>query len=517
MLVLEQDQAILLKLHKPNRVLETIPSAKLYKGQANLVTVPHGLDEVKVLNNLGINAPSPVDHYYAWPGKFKPFKHQRETVNFLVQNVRAMVLNDIGTGKTISALWAADYLMRQGLVRKCLVLSPLSTIDRVWADEVFHSFPHRTFATVHGSAEKRRKLMAMDHDFYIVNHDGFRIIEPHITDEFDLVIVDEAAVYRNAQSARFKKFFKFVNNSPPSRRLWLMTGTPTPNAPTDAYALGKLLGNTQVPRLFSTFRDRVMFKVGQWKWMPKPNAMHYAYQILHPSVRFKRDDCVDLPDTIVQRRSAELSPSQVAAYKDMAQDLVIDLGEKGYIDAANEAVKLQKLVQICAGAVYNRSRDSFDLDCSSRITAVKEIIEQTTEKVIVFVSLSNALKNIADELGKHYTTAVVEGSVSSNKRSMIFHDFQNSKDPRVLVAHPGTMAHGLTLTAASTIVWFIPPTSNEIYTQANGRIERIGKKFSSNVIHISGTKLEDSMYSRLENKQKMQGVLLDLLQNGGQL
>ena len=56
MLVLEQDKAILLKLHKPNRVLETIPSAKLYKGQANLVTVPHGLDEVKVLNNLGINA-----------------------------------------------------------------------------------------------------------------------------------------------------------------------------------------------------------------------------------------------------------------------------------------------------------------------------------------------------------------------------------------------------------------------------------------------------------------------------
>jgi len=424
-----------------------------------------------------------------------------------------MVLNDIGTGKTLSALWAADYLMAQGLVHKCLVLSPLSTIDRVWADGVFHAFPHRSYVTLHGAAAKRRRLMETEHDFYIVNHDGFRIIEPQITDEFDLIIIDEAAVYRNAQSARFKKLYKFIQLQSSRRRLWMMTGTPTPNAPTDAYALGKLLGNLQVPRLFSTFRDRVMYKAGQWKWIPKPNAMHYAYQILHPSIRFKREDCVDLPPTVIQRRTAELSPGQVAAYKDMASELVLDLGQDGYIDAANEAVKLQKLVQICAGAIYNSKRDTFSIDCTSRISAVKEIIEQTNEKVIVFVSLSGALKKLATELAKDYTIAVVEGAVSASKRSMIFHDFQNSKDPRVLVAHPGTMAHGLTLTAASTVVWFIPPTSNEIYTQANGRIERIGKRFSSNVVHISGTRLEDMMYSRLEKKQKMQGVLLDLLQS----
>ena len=198
----------------------------------------------------------------------------------------------------------------------------------------------------------------------------------------------------------------------------------------------------------------------------------------------------------------------------MATELVADLGDKGYIDAANEAVKVQKLVQICAGAVYNSQRDALDIECKSRISAVKEVIEQTDEKVIVFVSLTAALKKLAEELEKNYTVAIVEGSVNANKRSMIFHDFQNSKDPRVLVAHPGTMAHGLTLTAASTVVWFIPPTSNEIYTQANGRIERIGKKFSSSVVHISGTKLEEMMYERLLNKQKMQGILLDLLQSG---
>ena len=75
------------------------------------------------------------------------------------------------------------------------------------------------------------------------------------------------------------------------------------------------------------------------------------------------------------------------------------------------------------------------------------------------------------------------------------------------------MAHGLTLTAASTIIWYGPITSNEQYVQANGRIERIGKRHSSNVVHIEATELERKMYARLKNKQKLQGLLLDLIQD----
>jgi SNF2 family DNA or RNA helicase len=74
------------------------------------------------------------------------------------------------------------------------------------------------------------------------------------------------------------------------------------------------------------------------------------------------------------------------------------------------------------------------------------------------------------------------------------------------------MAHGLTLTMASTIIWYGPVTSNEQYVQANGRIERIGKKHISNVVHIESTAVESKMYDRLRNKQKLQGLLLDLIQ-----
>ena len=116
------------------------------------------------------------------------------------------------------------------------------------------------------------------------------------------------------------------------------------------------------------------------------------------------------------------------------------------------------------------------------------------------------------ELSKHWSVDIVNGEVSSSKRSTIFNNFQNAVDPHVLIAHPATMAHGLTLTAADTIVWYGPITSNEQYVQANGRIERIGKKYSSNVIHIESTDLEYKMYERLRKKQRLQGLLLDLIQ-----
>jgi len=197
----------------------------------------------------------------------------------------------------------------------------------------------------------------------------------------------------------------------------------------------------------------------------------------------------------------------------MMRKLVIDMEQGGgTISAVNEAVKVQKLVQIACGVAYTDDGQDFEIDCAPRINAVKEVIEEAGEKVILFVPLTGTLKMLERELAKHWTVGVVNGAVSSKKRDVIFHDFQNSKDPHILIAHPATMAHGLTLTAASTVIWYGPITSNEQYVQANGRVERIGKRHVSNVVHIEGTELEARMYHRLANKQKLQGLLLDLIQ-----
>lgn len=513
MLVVESARAVALKLNDPNRVLECIPKSRQLPSDPSIVVIPHRVLEMQRLKELGFNPPSPIGYQYDWPGQFTPYAHQKSTADFLTLHKRCLVLNSIGTGKTVSALWAADFLMNAGVIKKVLILSPLSTLERVWGDAVFKEFYHRKSVTLYGDAKRRLKMLNTEADFYIINHDGFPIIAKEALDMFDLVIIDEAAVYRNPSTRRFKQFYRWLQVQP-DLNLWLMTGTPTPNEPTDAWALAKLVNSPHMSKSYTGFREQVMTKIGQWKFVPRPDSVDIVKHVLQPSIRFTREDCLDLPDTIIQTRKVEMTAEQTKHYKQMVKQLVTEVAG-GTITAVNEAVKAQKLIQIALGVAYGEHGERLELDCAPRINAVKEVIEEAGEKVILFVPLTGTLRMLERELSKHWTVAVVNGEVSSAKRNDIFHNFQNARDPRILIAHPATMAHGLTLTAASTVVWYGPITSNEQYVQANGRVERIGKRHVSNVVHIEATEVEHRIYERLQNKQKLQGVLLDLIAQMG--
>jgi SNF2 family DNA or RNA helicase len=475
----------------------------------DVVVTPHDTYTTAVLRALGIDAPAPILHHYNWPGRFTPYEHQRQTAAFLTLHNKALVLNEIGTGKTQSALWAADYLMNEGLVHKVLIVSPLSTLERVWGDEIFKGFPDRSHVVLHGSADKRKKLLATDADFYIINHDGFAIIAPEAHGMFDLVIIDEAAVLRTPGTQRFKIFRRWMDNNPDTR-LWLMTGTPTPTEPTDAWALARLVNSPFCTMSYTAFRDQVMTKVGMYKWLPRPDSVETVRRVLQPAIRYARDECIDLPETVVMSRTVPLSKEQQTHYQTMMRHLMTE-ADNNEISAANEAVKMQKLIQIACGVVYSVDGAHVELDCAPRVDQTCDIIEEAGGKVIVFVPLTGTLHMLTRELRKRWTVEVVNGAVSSSERNRIFHAFQHQPDPRILLAHPATMAHGLTLTSASTIIWYGPIASNEIYTQANGRIERIGKTQKSTVVHIEATELERRMYTRLATRQKLQGLLLDLI------
>ncbi len=513
MIIIEQAQAVALKLKNPSKVLDTIPTAKLYHHRTGgIVLVPHGVQETKLLRSMRFKVPAPMLSYYDWKGDMEPYKHQKMTAAFLTMHHRAIVLNEIGTGKTLSALWAADYLMGIGAVRKCLILAPLSTLEKVWGDEIFTVFHHRKSVTLSGAAARRRKLLGTSVDFYIINYEGFPIIASETLGEFDLVIADEAAMLRNPSTNRSKTFRKWIGKQP-DIRLWMMTGAPTPNGPPDAWALATLANNPYCTQSFTKFRDMVMMKVGQWRYIPRPEAADIVKHSLQPSIRYTRDKCLDLPGTVYQTRRVKLSMSQEKHYKEMMKHFTTEAREAGgTISAVNEVVKLQKLIQIACGVAYAEDGKHIELDCAPRVALVKEIIEEVGGKVLIFTPLLGTMTLLENRLKKHWTMEVVNGSTTLKKRSEIFRDFQAKKDPHIILAHPATMSHGLTLTAADAIVWYGPITSNDRYIQANGRVERIGKRHVANVIHIESTPLERQMYERLKNKQALQGLLLDMIQ-----
>ena len=101
--------------------------------------------------------------------------------------------------------------------------------------------------------------------------------------------------------------------------------------------------------------------------------------------------------------------------------------------------------------------------------------------------------------------------MTKQQRDDILSAFQKTKDPHVLVAIPSTMSHGLSLTAANTIVFYAPITSNDVYEQACARVRRPGQKHAQLIVNIEGTPVERKMYDRLQRKSRMQGILLDLV------
>jgi SNF2 family DNA or RNA helicase len=512
MILSTKHRKLVLNLSEPARVLMSIPTAKtfVYKNR-ELVAVPHKMEETQVLRNLGYKVPSPVEMYYDWSGQYTPFKAQLETAAFLTLNNRAFVLNGMGSGKTLSALWAFDYLRSIGIAKKLLVVSPLSTLERTWADEIFRHFPHLTWATLYGSREKRQRVLNSEADIYLINHDGIKVMEKELQarTDIDVIVVDEIASFRNAGTDRWKALHRIVQSR---KRVWGLTGTPTPNAPTDAWAQCRLISPERVPKYFNQFRDMTMKQLSQFKWIPRDNATEVVAAAMQPSIRFAREDCIDLPPCMFQTRQVEMSVPQKKAYREMLTQLYVEL-QSGEVHAVNEAVKLQKLVQIASGVVYAKDGTHVEIQAHDRIQECLDIIEQAGTKVIIFAPFKGSLEYIEKEISKHHTCAVISGEVAKGARDKIFHDFQTGREPHVLVAQPAAMAHGLTLTAASTIIWFAPITSQEIYTQANARITRPGQKHSQLIVNIEGSPVERRLYDRLRQKQAAEGLLLDIIRD----
>lgn len=499
-------------------VLMHIPEGRVVNqtpGRA-VLALPHTPAVVHALESLGAkDVPTPMTTLYDWPGRFAPFDAQRQTADFATMNERCFILNSMGLGKTMTSLWAFDFLKKRGWVNKALVVCPLSTMERTWADEVFKSFPDLKANVVYGSADKRRRVLAdTSADLYIINTDGVQVIKDELAQrpDIDLIIIDEVALFRNKGTARWK-IMNEVCNKQVKRKVWGMTGSPTPNSPTDAWAQVKLVNPELegLPRYFGRFRDQVMFRYGPFEWRPKPDAVQTVQKIMQPSIRFSLDDCLDLPPQTIVQREVAMTSEQTKAYKDMLNRLVFEY-QAQEVTATNEAVKAFKLLQVCCGVAYDNEGQNVVLPITNRIDVLEEVINESEGKVIVFIPFTAALQNVVDTLrARGFTAEVIDGSVSKNERDRIFGDFQNAEHPRVLVANPVAMSHGLTLTAATTIVWFGPTYNNEVYQQACARVRRPGQKRTTVIVQFVSSSLERKIYKRLNEKQSLQGALLDLI------
>jgi len=448
---------------------------------------------------------------YAFPGPFKPMDNQIRRWEFLLSHQYAFDLSETRTGKTATAIWACDYLMSQ-IGGSVLILAPLTTLSTVWEKHygLICDAPERCCVLSGATSSRVAKVAGSDNLFFITNYecllsDKFR--QAVHTSDIHTIVVDEATAFKHFNSKRSK----YMRELGFGRNVWGLTATPMPNSPMNAYGVARAI-RPDYRESMSKFRDRTHIRKDMFTWVPKDNATDTAYEILQPSIRVKREECYAIPATTTERRLIRLGDKTEAAYKAMRRSAFLDLGKQGTISAPHEAALCNKLLQIAGGAAYTGT-GSVEFEPGGRAAELLEVLESTRDKAVVFVPYTAQLELVKTLISKAgYSVCTLHGATKQKDRARTIDLFERTRHPHVIVADPRVLAHGVELSAAGVLVWWLPTYSNEIYQQALAR--PIARGMTKGVLNVQlcGTPEEKKIYDRLDKRESLQGVLLEALE-----
>lgn len=447
-----------------------------------------------------------------------PFKHQSVSVGFMLKNPRVLDSSDPGTGKT--RVQIDLFAKRFAKTGKCaLIIAPKSLLRSAWQDDFKKFAPH--IRTSVATAANREKAFAEDADVYITNTDATNWLakqKPAFFKRFDTLIVDEISNFKHHTSARskalnkIKKHFTYRNG---------LTGTPNANSITDIWHQVFILDDGErLGKSFFQFRNSVCQpkQVGpqpnMLQWEDKPGAeMAVGHLLADMVVRHKFEECLDIPENHTYSVPYHMTPKQTKAYQQMEKAAITQLANGAIVSAVNAAGVMTKLLQIASGASYTDDIDGegYENVDNARYELVADLALQRDHSV-VFFNWTHQRDNLIKEFkARGITFAVIDGKTTDAGRKEAVDGFQ-AGFYRVLLAHPQSAAHGLTLTRGTATIWASPTYNLEHFLQGNRRIYRAGQTCRTETIVVlaPGT-VEDKVYAKLLEKDGRQSSMLNLL------
>jgi len=433
-----------------------------------------------------------------------PYAHQSKTTNFILSHPRCLITSDPGTGKTRAVLDAIT-----NLPGKTLVLAPLSILEAAWVDDIKKFQPNIKFGVAY--AKNRKKIFTdTSHEMVITNFEAVNFLykNPHLLKGFTTIVIDEFTAFKNKDSQRSKSIRNFISLF--TYRI-AMSGTPNSNSILDLWHPVLLVDDgDHLGQRFYSYRNQVCtpkFNGFANEWVDKPGIEQaVAARLSDITIRYKLEDCIDLPENIIRTVRTNLSPEVQRMYNDFSKDSVL-YTKMGTINAVHAGARVKKLLQIISGGVYDEDGLVQYLH-QERYDIVMDLVSERKHSIVAFNwrHERDALIELATKQKISYE--VIDGSVPAEKRKDIVQRFQ-AGHIRVLFCHPQSAGHGLTLTKATTAIWCSPTYNAEHFQQFNRRIHRASQTQKTETILIAARKTwEEEVYKKLDGKLgKMENLL----------
>lgn len=466
------------------------------------------------------------------PIRAAPYNHQISAFNFVcgkfglipsagIPSNGAALLMEMGTGKTITSIAVAGALYQAGRIRRLLVVAPLSILG-VWDEEFlkFAGFDY-TLAVLAGSGAKKadtlRHMRGAPLQVAVVNYESAWRLEKELQAwDPDLVIADEGHKIKTHNIAASKAMHRLGVRA---RYKLLLTGTVITNKAIDVFSQYKFLNPAIFGQSFYVFRNRYFDMVGYGQHTPviKRSMEQDLMRRLH-SIAFRatKAECLDLPAITEIVRTVELEPAAMKIYKDLVRDSYVDLGQSE-VTATNILTRLLRLSQLTGGFIGDDEGNMPQRVSTAKQEALEDIVEdalQEGKKLVVIARFIPEIKAICQMLEKKgIQHSLIMGGVKD--RDAQVSAFQNNPEVQVFVGQIATAGLGITLTAASTMVFYSLDYSMSNFEQAKARIHRVGQKENCTYIYLTAKNTVDVRIIRaLRNKADLARMLVDDYQSG---
>ncbi len=467
--------------------------------------------------------------------KSEPYQHQLETLQESYhRNLFALFL-EMGLGKSKILLDNAGILFEEGKISGLLIVSPKGNLRNWDINEVNKHLPDRIERNV--LVWQPNHTQKWLHDFktmvnepsngtlniFLVNVEAFatvkacKFVEEFMVTHDVMMAVDESTTIKNPKAKRTKHLIKLAPLADYRR---ILTGFPITKAPLDLYSQCYFLS----PNLlgFSSFYAfQARYAITERKQMGRHAFQQIVgFQKLEElqqsirdfSIRKIKDECLDLPAKVYVRRNVELTPEQQTVYRTMKREALMILNDELFT-TMNVLTQLMRLQQVVAGSLRSSETGETITLKNNRVQAVLDLLEETSGKAVIFAVFQTDIQ----ELERAITEKFGQGSVASyygktpqDERQKIIEKFQDpDSNLRYFVSNPQTGGRGITLTEASTMIFYSNSYDLELRVQAEDRIHRIGQERSCTYVDlVSQGTVDEQILKNLLSKVKISNEVL---------